>query len=78
MLSAPLKAVDPVVKIEPAVVEEKNESPPPPPPVEEIVICPSEAEVIVTFVPATRKDRPSVRLVCEPEMPFENHPEPVT
>ena len=74
----PDETIDPVVNASPAVTDEKYVSPPPPPPVDEIVICPSEAETMVTLVPATRKDRPSASVVWEPEMPFVTYKEPVT
>ena len=43
---------------------------PAPPPVEEITTCPLEDELIVTLVPATRYEVPSVNLVSDPESPF--------
>jgi hypothetical protein len=70
--SEPDETIEPVVNTSPAVTEEKYVSPPPPPPVDEIVICPSEAETMVMLDPATRKDRPSARVVWEPEMPLIN------
>ena len=53
----PTKAVEPVVKIDPAVVlVKKSETPPPlaPPPVDDMVTWPLDAEVIVTLSPATK------------------------
>ena len=53
----PTKAVDPVVKTEPAVVLLKNiapASPLPPPEAAAIVTCPFVADVKVTLSPATR------------------------
>ncbi len=76
--SEPDETIEPVVNTSPAVTDEKYVSPPPPPPVDEIVICPSEAETIVTLVPAARKDRPSARVVWEPVMPFVTYKDPVT
>jgi hypothetical protein len=67
--SPPTKAADPVVKIDPAVVEEKKEGPdpPPPPPVEEIVICPFEADATVIFEPAAMNEVPSDSCVSAPD-----------
>jgi hypothetical protein len=55
ILSCPLKANDPVVKTDPAVVLSKKSSVVPPPlAVDVIVTEPFDAVVIVTFVPATK------------------------
>ena len=56
----------------------------PPPPVAEITICPFDADVIVTFVPAAMNDLPSTSCVRDPDRPEvklwtgENVLEPVT